>query len=201
MENLEACLKKLGDENWRELSNTVVYIRCKQKLEVLTKAGFKVDPRNDGFLAMCFIDHTQGLSFYVISAAHIRGADIFVSPENKSSAIILRAFELAECLYLNQQYIEIDLSKYFDYAASIKKDYEQNIDDVLYIRDITELDDLTTSCSFCHLSLQNVKFNNNDNIDDNNIYNTGITYIATIEIALGSNNTTITVETIRATGI
>lgn len=141
MENLEACLKKLCDENWRELSNTVVYIRCKQKLEVLAKAGFKVDPRNDGFLAMCFIDHTQGLSFYVISAAHIRGADIFVSQENKSSAIILRASELAECLYLNQQYIEIDLSKYFDYAASIKKDYEQNIDDVLYIRDITEIDD------------------------------------------------------------
>ena len=141
MENLETCLKKLGDENWRELSNTVVYIRCKQKLEVLTKAGFKVDPRNDGFLAMCFIDHTQGLSFYIISAAHIRGADIFVSPENKSSAIILRTYELAECLYLNQQYIEIDLSKYFDYAASIKKDYEQNIDDVLYIRDITEIDD------------------------------------------------------------
>ena len=27
MENLEGCLKKLGDENWRELTNTVVYIR------------------------------------------------------------------------------------------------------------------------------------------------------------------------------
>ena len=141
MENLEGCLKKLGDENWRELSNTVVYIRCVQKLEVLKKAGFKVDPRNDGFLAMCFIDHEKGLSFYVISAAHIRNSDIFVSPENKSSAIILGAQDLAECLYLNQQYIEIDLSRYFDYAASIKKNYEQNIDDVLYIRDITELDD------------------------------------------------------------
>ena len=141
MENLEGCLKKLGDENWRELTNTVVYIRCAKKLEVLKTAGFKVDPRNDGFLAMCFIDHVKGLCFYIISAAHIRGSDIFVSPENKSSAIILGAQDLAECLYLNQQYIEIDLSRYFDYAASIKKDYEQNIDDVLYIRDITELDD------------------------------------------------------------
>ncbi len=141
MENLESCLKTLGKEDWRNITNSIIYIRCPQKLEVLTKAGFKVDPRNDGILAMCFIDHKQGLSFYVISAAHLRNADIFVSPENKSSSLIFGAQELAECLYLNQQYIESDLSPYYDYAAGIIKDYEQNIDDVLYIRDITELDD------------------------------------------------------------
>ena len=141
MANLESCLKTLGKEDWREITNSMIYIRCPQKLEVLSKAGFKVDPRNDGFLAMCFIDHTKGLSFYVISAAHIREADIFVSPENKSSSMIFAAQDLVECLYLNQQYIETDLSRYFDYAAGIIKDYEQNIDDVLYIRDITELDD------------------------------------------------------------
>ena len=141
MENLEACLKKLGEEDWREITNTIVYIRCKEKLELLKKAGFKIDPRNDGFLALTFIDHAKGLSFYAISGAHIRGSDIFVSPENKSSSIILSAEALEDCPYLNQQYIEIDLSQFFYYADSVKRDYEQNIDDVLYIRDITELDD------------------------------------------------------------
>ena len=141
MENLEACLKKLGEENWRELANTLVYIRCAEKLMLLKNAGFKVDSRNDGFLALCFIDHAKGLSFYVICAAHIRAADIFVSPENKSSAIIFTAEALKDCPYLNQQYIAIDFSRYFDYVQTVKKEYEQGLDDVLYIRDITELDD------------------------------------------------------------
>ena len=141
MGNLELCLKKLEEENWRELTNTIVYVRCSQKLELLKNAGFKVDPRNDGFLALCFIDHAKGLSFYVISAAHIRGADIFVSPENKSSEVIFTAETLKACPYLNQQYIAIDFSRYSDYVQTVKKDYEQGIDDVLYIRDITELDD------------------------------------------------------------
>lgn len=141
MENLEVCLKKLEDESWRELTNTIVYIRCAQKLELLKNAGFKVDPRNDGILSLCFIDHAKGLSFYVICAAHIRGSDIFVSPENKSSAMIFTAQALKDYTYLNQQYIAIDFSRYFDYVQAVKKDYEQGIDDVLYIRDITELDD------------------------------------------------------------
>ena len=79
MEKLEAFLKKLGEESWRDICNSVVFIRCPEMLDVLKKAGFEVDSRNDGFIAMCFVDHMEGLSFYVIAAAHIRDNNIFVS--------------------------------------------------------------------------------------------------------------------------
>lgn len=138
---LEDYLKKLGDENWRNISNSVVYISCPEKLEILKKAGFEIDSRNKGFIAMCFIDHNEGLSFYVIAAAHIRDANIFVSPENKSSSLILRAVDLQDCLYLNQEYIDIDLSRYYSYAAVLMKEYEEPFEEAVAIRDIGELDD------------------------------------------------------------
>ena len=138
---LEDYLKKLGDENWRNISNSVVYISCPEKLEILKKAGFEIDSRNKGFIAMCFIDHNEGLSFYVIAAAHIRDANIFVSPENKSSSLILRAVDLQDCLYLNQEYIDIDLSRYYSYAAVLMKEYEEPFEEAVAIRDISELDD------------------------------------------------------------
>ena len=138
---LEDYLKKLGDENWRNISNSVVYISCPEKLEILKKAGFEIDSRNKGCIAMCFIDHNEGLSFYVIAAAHIRDANIFVSPENKSSSLILRAVDLQDCLYLNQEYIDIDLSRYYSYAAVLMKEYEEPFEEAVAIRDISELDD------------------------------------------------------------
>ena len=141
MQNLEECLKKLGDENWRDISNSIIYVRCPESLEVLKKAGFSVDGRNDGFICMCFIDHLKGLSFYVIAAAHIRNTNIFVSKENKSSSLVLAACDFAECLYLNQENMEVDLSNYFSYAGSIMKEYEEPFEEAVALRDITELDD------------------------------------------------------------
>ena len=140
-QNLESCLKKLNNENWRNISNSIVYIRCKDKLDVLKKAGFEVDPRNDGFIAMCFINHVEGLSFYVIAAAHIRDTNIFVSRENKNSQLIIGAGELQNCMYLNQECMEINLTQYYSYADSVMKDYEQDFEEAVSIRDITELDD------------------------------------------------------------
>ena len=107
-ENLEACLIELGKENWRNISNSIVYVRSADSLDVLNKAGFEVDSRNDGFIGLCFVDHLQGLSFYVIAAAHIRNNNIFISKENKSAKLIFRAQALEKCLYLNQNYMNMD---------------------------------------------------------------------------------------------
>ena len=134
-------MKKLNDENWRNISNSIVYIRCKEKLEILKKAGFEVDPRNDGFIAMCFINHLEGLSFYVIAAAHIRDTNIFVCKKNKSSVLVIGAEELKECLYLNQECMEINLPQYYSYAADVMKKYEEPFEEAVSIRDITELDE------------------------------------------------------------
>ncbi len=140
-EKLELCLKNLGAENWRNICNSLVYIRCPQKLEVLKKASFEVDSRNDGFIAMCFVDHAEGLCFYVIAAAHIRDNNIFVSRENKASRLIFKASEFEKCLYLNQENIEVDLSRYYSYAGAIMKEFEEPFEEAVAIRDITELDD------------------------------------------------------------
>ena len=139
--NLESCLIKLSDESWRNISNSIVYIRCKEKLELLKKAGFDVDSRNDGFLAMCFVDHVQGVLFSVIAAAHLRDTNIFVSKENKTSSLILKAVDLQDCLYLNQNNMEVDLSHYYSYAGDIMKEYEKGFEEAIAIRDIMELDD------------------------------------------------------------
>ena len=141
MEKLEAFLKKLGEESWRDICNSVVFIRCPEMLDVLKKAGFEVDSRNDGFIAMCFVDHMEGLSFYVIAAAHIRDNNIFVSKENKSSRLIFKAAALKDCLYLNQENIEVDLARYYSYAGAIMKEFEEPFGEAVAILDITELDD------------------------------------------------------------
>lgn len=139
--NLESCLKALAEEDWRNISNSIVYVRYSQGLEVLKKAGFEVDSRNDGFIGMCFVDHLEGLSFYVIAAAHIRDNNIFVSKENKSSRLIFKAAALKDCLYLNQENIEVDLTRYYSYAGAIMKEFEEPFEEAVAIRDITELDD------------------------------------------------------------
>ncbi|MCR4901040.1 MAG: hypothetical protein K5907_09530 [Treponema sp.] len=138
--DLEAFLIPIKGEDWRDIYNSIVYVRCKEKMEVLKKAGFDVDNRNDGFIALCFIDHQEGLSFYVIAAAHLRGENIFVSKENKSSAVILRAVDLADAPYLNSNYINVDISKYDYYAGSIIDKYEKDIEEAVEMRDIEELD-------------------------------------------------------------
>ena len=141
MENLETYLKKLNEENWRNITNSVVYIRSPEKLEILKTAGFDVDSRNDGFIAMCFVDHIEGLSFYVIAAAHIRDQNIFISKENKSSSLIFRIQGLSECFYLNQEYINVDFLRWDSYAKEIISSYEADCEEAVEMRDITELDD------------------------------------------------------------
>lgn len=139
--NLEACLVSLYREDWRNICNTLVYLRCKEKMDLLKKAGFEVDPRNDGVLALCFIDHEQGLSFYVIAAAHIRADNIFVSKENPASQVLLRASSMQNALCLKSDYINADVSRYESYVTQIVRQYEYGLDDAIKMRGITELDD------------------------------------------------------------
>ena len=141
MEKLETYLKKIDDENWRNICNTVIFIRCPQKLEILKKAGFEVDSRNDGFIALCFIDHTEGLSFYVIAAAHIREQNIFISKENKSSKVIFTIQTLCDCLYLPQDCISMNFSRWDFYVNGIINECEKDFEESTEIRDIMELDD------------------------------------------------------------
>lgn len=141
MENLESCLKTLGKEDWRNITNSMIYIRCPQKLEVLQKAGFEVVGRNDGFLALCFVDHVEGLSFYVIASAHIGQDRVFVSKENKSSQLIFRVGDLLDCSYLNQDFIEADFSQYYSYIDEIIAQFEKACEEAVDIRKLTELDD------------------------------------------------------------
>lgn len=138
--NLELCLRPLEKDSWRNIYNSLVYVRCPGKLEVLKKAGFEVDSRNDGFIGMSFISHLEGLCFYVIAAAHIRNENIFVCRENKVSEVIFKAVDLSSCLYLNQENIDLDLSRYYSYAQNIIKNYEEPFEEAVEIRDITELD-------------------------------------------------------------
>lgn len=141
MENLESCLKTLGKEDWRNITNSMIYIRCPQKLEVLQKSGFEVVGRNDGFLALCFVDHVEGLSFYVIASAHIGQDRVFVSKENKSSQLIFRVGDLLDCSYLNQDFIEADFSHYYSYIDEIIAQFEKACEEAVDIRKLTELDD------------------------------------------------------------
>ena len=139
--NLEAYLVSLYREDWHNICNTLVYLRCKEKMDLLKKAGFEVDPRNDGVLALCFIDHEQGLSFYVIAAAHIRADNIFVSKENPASQVLLRASSMQNAPCLKSDYINADLSRYESYVTQIVRQYEYGLDDAIKMRGITELDD------------------------------------------------------------
>ena len=139
--SLEAFLFPLEKENWRDICNSIVYLRCPQKLEVLRKAGFDVDSRNDGVLALCFVDHNEGLSFYVIAAAHIRADNIFVSKENPASVVLLRASSMPDALCLKSDYINADVTRYESYVTQIVRQYEYGIDDAIKMRGIPELDD------------------------------------------------------------
>ena len=141
MADLEECLKDLGRENWRNIANSMIYIRCPDKLEVLRKAGFEVVGRNDGVLALCFVDHLKGVCFYVIAAAHIGQERVFVSKENKSSQLVFPIGELGGCLYLNQDFIEADLSHYYSYVDEIMKEFEKDYEEAVDLRKILELDD------------------------------------------------------------
>lgn len=147
MENLEKYLKKLGDEKWRDICNSIVYVRCPAMLETLAKAGFEVDSRNDGFICVCFIDHMEGMSFYVIAAAHIRNENIFICKENKSSQLIIRMQALKECLYLNQNYMNMDFLRWDSYIRSVIHDYEEPYEEAVEIRDIMELDEFRNPVS------------------------------------------------------
>lgn len=139
--SLEAFLVPLEKESWRDICNSVVYVRCPQLLDTVKKTGFDVDPRNDGVLALCFVDHSQGLSFYVIAAAHIRADNIFVSKENKSSQVLLRASSMPQALCLKSDYINADVSRFDSYVTQIVREYEYALDDAIKMRGITELDD------------------------------------------------------------
>ncbi len=141
MANLEECLKTLQNENWRNIVNSIIYIRCPQKLEVLKTAGFEIVGRNDGFLSLCFVDHIKGVCFYVIAAAHLGEDRIFVSKENKSSQLVFPIGELKDCLYLNQDFIEADLSHYYSYVDEIMKQFETDCEEAVDIRKIEKLDD------------------------------------------------------------
>ncbi|MBO4532390.1 MAG: hypothetical protein J5726_01645 [Treponema sp.] len=138
--NLEAFLESLEKADWHDICNSIVYVRCPEKMEVLRKAGFAVDPRNDGVLALCFIDHGEGLSFYVIAAAHIRADNIFVSKENKAACVILRAASIPTALCLKSDFINADVNTYEAYVSQIVKQYEYGLDDAIKMRNITELD-------------------------------------------------------------
>lgn len=141
MANLESCLKPLAEENWRNITNSMIYIRCPQKLEVIQKAGFEIAGRNDGILALCFVDHLKGLSFYVIAAAHIGEDRVFVSKENKSSQLIFSFADLSDCLYLNQDFIDADFSRYYSYVDDIIKQFEKDYEEAVDIRKILKLDE------------------------------------------------------------
>ena len=141
MANLESCLKPLIEENWRNITNSMIYIRCPQKLEVIQKAGFEIAGRNDGILALCFVDHLKGLSFYVIAAAHIGEDRVFVSKENKSSQLIFSFADLSDCLYLNQDFIDADFSRYYSYVDDIIKQFEKDYEEAVDIRKILKLDE------------------------------------------------------------
>ncbi len=138
--SLETYLVSLEKEDWHNICNSIVYVRCRDKMEVLRKAGFEVDPRNDGILALCFIDHNEGLSFYVIAAAHIRADNIFVSKENKASCVILRAVAMPFALCLKSDFINADAAQYEAYVTQIVRQYEYGLDDAIKMRGITELD-------------------------------------------------------------
>ena len=144
---LEDYLEELKSENWRDVSNSLIYVRCPQKMDVLKKAGFDVAPANDGVLALAFVNHNEGLSLYVIAAAHIRNDSIFVSKENKSAMLIfnvetlLKDFQSDVCKYLNQNYIELDFNKYSYYADLVIKKFENDCEEAADIRKIFELDD------------------------------------------------------------
>ena len=139
--NLEAYLVSIEKEDWHNVCNSIVYVRCPEKMDVLQKAGFAVDPRNDGVLALCFVDHEEGLSFFVIAAAHIRADNIFVSKENRSACIILRASLIPCAMCLKSDFINADVNSYESYVSQIVKQYEYGIDDAIKMRSITELDD------------------------------------------------------------
>jgi hypothetical protein len=139
--SLETYLVSLEKEDWHNICNSIVYVRCRDKMEVLRKAGFEVDPRNDGILALCFIDHNEGLSFYVIAAAHIRADNIFVSKENKASCVILHAAAMPFALCLKSDYINADVAQYESYVTQIVRQYEYGLDDAIKMRGISELDD------------------------------------------------------------
>ena len=139
--DLEAYLVSLEKEDWHNICNSIVYVRCPDKLEVLRKAGFEVDARNDGVLALCFIDHNEGLSFYVIAAAHIRADNIFVCKENKASCVILHAAAIPFALCLKSDYINADVAQYESYVTQIVRQYEYGLDDAIKMRGISELDD------------------------------------------------------------
>ena len=138
--SLETYLVSLEKEDWHNICNSIVYVRCRDKMEVLRKAGFEVDPRNDGILALCFIDHNEGLSFYVIAAAHIRADNIFVSKENKASCVILHAVAMPFALCLKSDFINADAAQYEAYVTQIVRQYEYGLDDAIKMRGITELD-------------------------------------------------------------
>jgi len=141
LENLENYLKKIGEEGWYNIANSLLYVRCPDKMELLRKTGFDVDGRNDGFIALCYVNHLEGLSFYVIAAAHLRFENIFISKENKSASLSFTAATLKDCLYLNQNYMNIDFSRWKPYVDSIKSTYEADCEEAVEIRKMSELDD------------------------------------------------------------
>lgn len=140
MEKLENYLKKIEEENWRNLVNSLVYVRCPGELENLKKVGFEVDGRNDGFLAICYVNHEEGISFSVVAAAHLREDRIFASRENKSSVMTYRIEGLKEYEYLNQNYISAASVQYAWYIEDIVAKYEKNCEEAVEIRSLEELD-------------------------------------------------------------
>jgi len=139
--DLEKYLLPLEKEDWHNICNSIVFVRCPDKMDLLRKAGFEVDPRNDGILALCFIDHNEGLSFYVIAAAHIRADNIFVSKENKASCVILHAVTMPAAPCLKSDFINADAAQYESYVSQIVRQYEYGIDDAIKMRGISELDE------------------------------------------------------------
>lgn len=130
----------LSEVSFRTIARNYVYVRCPKIVDEL-REGYKVEADDDGFMALCYVDHEKGISFLVIGAANFKGYELSVhGTKKKDSAIVLQIENLIDAqiavLYpQNEQQKQMHSQ-----IADILEEFEKDIPEVLETRDIDILD-------------------------------------------------------------
>lgn len=132
-------LKPIAETAFSSLYHSLVYIRCPDYLETV-KDLYTISEKDDGVLAVCYVDAMAGMSFRVITVAHFDKNKLKLSNESKETMMILRSdeeFLKKECSVISTE--EVDYSNYKEYIE-IAEAYDEGYEEVVKTRFISILD-------------------------------------------------------------
>lgn len=141
--NKEQQLKQIGQTNFRELFNEIVFIKPKEALlNSLIKNHGDNQTDYNGFLAYGYIDEQAGFTFRILCLAKLEDKTIFRARFIANDHIIIRKGQLNDCYYLNLENYGVETSDFKEAIEDIYNHYKCENKQTEEMRNFTFLDEV-----------------------------------------------------------